>query len=70
MNRLVILAATGFLALMLTACGEDKGTAKPAEVQTTTVVQPAEDNSAKKADENKTETTTTVEEKKADEVQQ
>lgn len=31
MNRLAILAATGVLALMLTACGED--TSKPADVK-------------------------------------
>lgn len=33
MNRLALFAVTGVLALMLTACGEDKDTAKPAEAK-------------------------------------
>lgn len=37
MNRLAILAVTGVLALMLTACGEEKSTTKSTE--TTTTVQ-------------------------------
>ncbi|TAL65878.1 MAG: hypothetical protein EPN84_01070 [Legionella sp.] len=55
MNRLAIVAATGVLALMLTACGEDNS--KPTEVKTeTTVVQPE----AKPADQGTTDSTTTT----------
>lgn len=39
MTRLMMIAATGFLAVLLTACGESNNT-KPAD---TTVVVPAED---------------------------
>lgn len=35
MNRFTLIAVTGFLALLLTACG-DNGTSKPAEDTTTT----------------------------------
>lgn len=35
MNRLALIAVTGALTLMLTACGE-QGSSKPAEGQTTT----------------------------------
>jgi len=47
MNRLAIIAATGILALMLTACNEDKNS-KPAEGTTTeaTAVQPSDDKAA------------------------
>ena len=59
MNRLALVVGTGFLALMLTACGEDKGTAKPAEGTTeNAAVQPQGngDNAAKNADVSKTAT--------------
>jgi hypothetical protein len=50
MNRFALIAATGFLALMLTACG-DNGSSKPAEDTTTTtgtvVEQPKADDAAK-----------------------
>lgn len=49
MNRFALIAATGFLALILTACG-DNGSSKPAEDTTTTgtvVEQPKADDAAK-----------------------
>lgn len=52
MNRLAIIAATGVLALMLTACGEDK-TAKPTEVKTETTVEVPANDTTKPAEENK-----------------
>ncbi|WP_298623706.1 hypothetical protein [uncultured Legionella sp.] len=38
MNRLAMIAATGFLAVLLTACG-DNGASKPADDKTDTTVQ-------------------------------
>ncbi len=46
MNRLAMIAATGFLAVLLTACG-DNGASKPADDKTTDTTvqqtQPADD---------------------------
>lgn len=52
MNRLAMIAATGFLAVLLTACGDD--TSKPADVKTETTVQ------TQPNDAGKTDTTTTT----------
>ena len=40
MNRLAIIVATGLLALTLTACNENKTTAKPATGNENTATQP------------------------------
>ncbi|HRD70208.1 MAG TPA: hypothetical protein PK657_08675 [Legionella sp.] len=49
MNRLMMIAATGFLALLLTACGDNSKPADttvvvPATEDKTTVVVPADEN--------------------------
>ncbi|KTD65048.1 hypothetical protein [Legionella shakespearei] len=67
MNRFALIAATGFLALMLTACG-DNGSSKPAEDTTTTgtvVEQPKADDAAAKTDATTTDATTTDADKAA-----
>jgi|GEM_PF-6429270 len=64
MKRLALLASTGVLALMLTACGGDNGAVKPTETTTpadAAVTQPVENtDAAKPADTNTTTTTTTT----------
>ncbi|CAM3021107.1 Uncharacterised protein [Legionella steigerwaltii] len=48
MNRFALIAATGFLALALTACGQ-QGNKQPAagtETNTTTTTQPAQNQPA------------------------
>ncbi len=59
MKQLVMLTAAGLMALVLSACGEDKPK-QPEVNQTTTTVQPqkADDATAKPAESTTTTTTT------------
>jgi hypothetical protein len=57
MNRLAMIAATGFLAVLLTACG-DNGASKPADDKAGTTVNINTTDDAGKTDAGKTDTGT------------
>jgi uncharacterized lipoprotein YbaY len=57
MKQLVMLTAAGLMALVLSACGEDKPK-QPEVNQTTTTVQPQKADEAKPAEATTTTTTT------------